>query len=298
LAAVPASVLSAFTIVELVVVVTVILVVLAIALPGLNAFNVESRFGTAAAAINSSLVRAYSTALSDNSLTAIRFVPDRWDKAPTAEAQRPTGRQLLVTYTYVGTAEDPDNPLMPAFDEYFQRRAGAPVVTLPEDVWVAPAEALETRPRIVGSHPPFLNLGRDFVLDGELGRFALDACGRTESSGDPNASLFLNVDDFLVVFDPQAGLQNVIRAIPLRGYVPGDTGYWPANTEAFRDRNGTKYRRYNFGGLVLYSRKGFVALGSQASGADRQTFLKQYGRPYAVHRFGGGLVMGSSDVSR
>jgi type II secretory pathway pseudopilin PulG len=293
----PASARSAFTIVELVVVVTVILVVLAIALPGLSAFNVESRFSSAAAAINSSLVRAYSTALSDNSLTAIRFVPDRWDNALTAEAQRPTGRQLLVTYTYVGTAENPDNPLVPAFDEYFQRRAGAPVVTLPEDVWVAPAEALETRERIVGSYV-FANLGRDLVLDGELARFALDAGGRSEASGDPNASLFLNADDFLIVFDPRAGLQNVIRPMPLKAYVPADAGYWPANTEAFKDRNGNKYRRYNFSGLVLYSRKGFVSLGAQASGAERQTFLKQYGRPYAIHRFGGGLVMGSSDVSR
>ena len=190
--------------------------VLAIAVPGLSAIATESRFSSATQSINGALTRAYYAALEDVNMTAVRFLPGEWNYDENAEKQRPAGRQHLLTYSYVGTsAADPTDVNMVRFGEYFQRRAGGTTVQLPDDVWVAPLEAVETGSRKVGNYT-YNNFGEDFVLNGVRGQFRLDA--------DPTVSGdFLHADDFLITFDPQTGVC-AGRPAPARvkAYVPED----------------------------------------------------------------------------
>ncbi|MFH1745788.1 MAG: hypothetical protein ABIG44_01960, partial [Planctomycetota bacterium] len=193
--------------------------------------------------------------------------PGQWDYDESAEAQRPTGRQHMVSYSYMGTSSgNPANPGTVEFAEYFQRREGVSSVQLPEDIWVAPVEALDTDSNI------------DW-LAGVPGVFTLDA-----ANPDPE---FRQADDFLLTFDPQTGLR--------RG---GDQ--WPIRLKAYdpvrdieSDRYGTElFQRYSSSGIVLYRRELLLALENEGA-VERQEWLRRAGRPYLVHRFSGGLVMGT-----
>jgi type II secretory pathway pseudopilin PulG len=279
-----------FTIVELLVVIMVIVLILAIAVPGLSAIATQSRFSAATQEINGALTRAYYAALSDVNLTAVRFVPGSWDVDARAEAQRPTGRQHLVTYRYTGTsAADPTALDKVAFGEYFARREGYESLQLPEDVWVAPVEALEPDAGKTMTGTRVLE-GKPYT---QPGSFYLDP--------DPDKGNLLNADDFLIIFDPQTGLRRVTAPIALKASIPAgkwdfgtftkpvEADRWPPTSTDTEDR----YRRYNFSGIVLYPREPFLALGVDATGTDRQDWLRVHGRPYLVHRFGGGLVMGA-----
>ena len=284
---------SAFTIIELIVVITVIALILAIAVPGMSAINLESRFSRATQTINGALTRAYFAALADVNMTAVRFLPGEWDFNETAEAQRAVGGQNMLTYSYVGTsAANPDNPDNVLFGEYFQRREGSSSIQLPDDIGIAPVEALDTGTRQVvvnqGNGDGMVsraNLGRDFVLSGYRRDFTLDAAIPSED--------FLQADDFLIVFDPQTGVRSgVPTPMRVKAYVPSSYGGWAGGRETDRNQAGDVfYRRYSFSGIVLYRREPFVSLGDDPEA--RQNWLRANGRPYLVHRFSGGLVMGT-----
>jgi len=301
----------AFTIVELIVVMSVIVLILAIAIPGLNAIAAESRFSAAVQITNGALTHAYTAALADLNMTAVRFVPGKWDNDPSTSESGTTGRQHIVTYSFTPTtAADPGDPNKVAFGEYFQRRPGTPSVILPEDVWVAPLEALETGPRQNPRDPagPLLgNFGRDFVLTGRLDKNKhSDFYVNAQQNSGPDG--FYSADDFLIIFDPRLGMRSVIAPPAASGTRPTpslkafmydqakDVNVPPGGIEA--DQYAEVYfHRYNFTGVTLYQRKPFLDASPNYTGATpaerRQNWLRENSRPFLIHRFGGGLVTGA-----
>ncbi len=280
---------AAFTIVELIVVITVIVLILAIAVPGLSAMNAEARLKAAAQTTSGCLTRAYYQALADVNMTAVRFVPESWVRQDSdAEQTEATTskRQLLLTYSYAGISYDEDNPIedQVEYHEYFVRRSGVEPTRLPADVWATPLEALSTAPARLGEDGLYYpNLGRDFVTAGTVGDFYYNA---DESDG---ANNFLNADDFLVVIDPDSGIiGGTPQPYPLRAYSPID-GY---ELDHAPGTNGQPFQRFGFAGVVLYRREAFLGLGSDASGEERQQWLRDNGQPYMAHRYSGGLNAG------
>ncbi|MEW6197368.1 MAG: prepilin-type N-terminal cleavage/methylation domain-containing protein [Planctomycetota bacterium] len=268
---------SAFTLVELIVVVTVIVLVLAIGIPALSAMNAEARLTSAQQTIQGATTRAYYMALAERTMTAVRFYPAEWDAA-TKPGESQQGRQRVAVYRWVGSTVAPSGAAL-RLNEYFARAGELESVTLPEDVWVAPIEALAVNQY----RPP--NYGANFVLTGQIGVFGYDPPEPPNS--DPQGVLW--ADDFLIVCDPQAGVRTgEPRKFPLRAYSPLDN----YEVEPDPGQSGIRYNRYSAAGLVVYRREPFVALGSAAAGAQRQTLLRTSGRPYLVHRFSGGLLAG------
>jgi prepilin-type N-terminal cleavage/methylation domain-containing protein len=296
-----------FTLVELIVVVTVIVLVLALAVPGLNAMNAEARFASATQKVNGMITRAYYLSVAESAMTAVRFAPTEWVlKQEGAGEDRKT--QSVVVYRYGGrTDRQVGGQFRVGFEEYFEPVESISPVELPNDVWVAPSAALSGRSVSLGGST--LALGRDLVLDGQLndpGRsgehyFELDADRYTSTGG----GRLLNADDFLLVFDPQTGLRTgTPEAFQLRAYDPRPDSLYQTGlqeTAGERDANGdfisgTMFRRYNFSGLVFYRREPFLSLESRPIRLipqERQEYLRLNGRPYLVHRFGGGLEQGA-----
>jgi type II secretory pathway pseudopilin PulG len=290
---------SAFTIIELIVVVTVIIVILAIAVPGLSAMNAEARLTAAQQVINGALTQAYHLAWANRSLAALRLLPAEWDVQPDNAAAGRTGRQSLAIYSYVGTNVQ-ENTSGGGFTigpkEYFQRAKEFNSALMPEDVWAAPLEALSvdsvnltssTTPGFGFAYSPF---GSSFVLDGQIGWFAFDA---NRLDNDTESGTFLNADDFLLVCDAQTGLRTATPTpYLLRANVPADhAAQW--GPEPSPDlQHGPAYQRYSFSGVVTYRREPFAQLGTAATGIQRQTLLRESGRAFLAHRYGGGLVPG------
>ncbi|MBU0637945.1 MAG: hypothetical protein KKB50_03705 [Planctomycetes bacterium] len=265
----------AFTIVELIVVITVIVIILAIAIPGLSAMTAEARFSAAQQSINGVLTRAHITALADMSITAVRFMPGRWDRVERMESQEAGDEQHAVTYKYVcSTDQFSGSNVNVAFSERFERLKGSAPLRLSSSTWVAPVEALATETTsLVGHASPYGNFGADFVLAGVPQTFKRDA-------GDPS---FFNADDFLIVFDPRTG----VRGAPEKSQLVGADLEGPGNVV-----ESTNIQRYNFSGIVIYKREPFLEVAGSANGADRQLALRRFGRPFFVHRHSGALVMG------
>jgi type II secretory pathway pseudopilin PulG len=264
-----------FTIVELVVVVIIITLVLALVIPGLSAMATESRYSAATQTIRSAVTRAHVASQADRNMVALRFVPDEWDTQADAEQKPPQGRQHMVTYAYRTTTDvEVSGGFEVQYQERFERREDSKSVALPTDIWAAPVEALSRTTAV-----------RNGVLEGTIGQFELD----------PTRTAFLPADDFLIVFDPQTGLQGAVRAAS-----PNDWTRYPLlatdfTATPFRER--PDVRRFNFAGVVLYRREPFTALGRDAAPDDREPVLRRFGRPYFVHRSGGGLVTGLEDRS-
>lgn len=293
---------AGFTIVELVVVITVIALLLAIVIPGLSAISSESRFSSAVQQLNGTVTRAYYYAVGDGRMTALRFVRGDWDQDPSAEQQLPRGRMHVVTMSYTGTtAANPEQPENIEFGEYFERRPDTESQILPDDIWAAPLAAQDAQPgryyysdangEIFPTPATVNNLGRDFVLKAQpaatLGQpFLLNA-------GESQGLRFAHADDFLIVFDPASGLRTGLPApMPLKAYDPV-AGYERAVSDGFPP---IPFQRYSFSGIVVYRRDPFLALNdlSQTVRAGaQQDHLRREGRPFLVHPFGGGLVMGS-----
>jgi type II secretory pathway pseudopilin PulG len=285
---------DAFTIVELIVVITIMALILGIAVPGLSAIAAESRFSAAVQITNGALTRAYTSALADLNMTAVRFVPGKWDNDPTTAADQSStaGRQHIVTYSYTPTtAADPANPGTVAFGEYFQRQTGTPSVVLPEDIFAAPLEALDKGARTIpikgDSAHQFSPFGAQFLLaaDPRSAAFTVDAADMTQN--------FHQADDFLIIFDPRLGMRSVIAPNRIRAFIPLPT---PADGyDAAQDKNdhNVLFQRYNFTGVTLYHRSTFLKATDGGDAQDRQNWLRDKSRPYLVHRFGGGLVMGT-----
>jgi prepilin-type N-terminal cleavage/methylation domain-containing protein len=284
---------SAFTLVELLVVLAVIGLLLALALPAMNTLNADAKQTSAKQTVQAMLARAYYVTIAEGNMTAVRFLPAEWDLAEKG-ARGSAGRQRMVIYRYVGVV-DPNL----SNQEYFARAEGTPAMDLPDDVWAAPLEALATTRGIVSPDADsggfvnriYANFGADFVLNGraDAASFAYDV-NRANTTCDGTS--FLNADDFLLVFEPGTGLRPFLpQTYRLRGFSPA-AGYEVDRDPAYTTR---LYRRFGFGGLVTYSRAAFLALGRQASGVERQEFLRANGRPEMVHRFSGGLLSGPSE---
>ena len=291
-----------FTVVELLVVISVIVLILALAVPNLSALHADTRLKTASQTINAMMTRAYFLSLAEQTMTAVRFMPAEWDASGDETGKR--GRQRVVIYKYVSSSDvEVSGVFQVQFEEYFQRVDGIQSAELPIDVWVAPLEALSNQRVVLGGIETVDKIGPDFVLNGDIHDattgehyFVLNT---DRATGPAEADTFLNADDFLIVFDPQTGLRaDVRKPYPLKAFDPRPrvvvaTG----ETETSGERNGSgmiiesrRYQRYGFTGLVLYRREAFVALGSQADGADRQEWLRAEGSPYLAHPLSGGLI--------
>ncbi len=299
-----AEVRRAFTLVEMLVVLAVIGLILAFAMPALTAMNAEARLTSTSQMIQGTLTRAYYLSLSETALTAVRFLPAPWDVSDKT-GPGVAGRQRAVIYRYTGTSFDPNTPGNVAFNEYFARATELPPVDLPDGAWVAPLEALSNESVTLmpdpgsggfGTPPAYSLFGPNFVLDGRIAvngdpnAFAYDVNRRNRN---PDGLSFLNADDFMLVFDPRAGLRSgTPQTCRLRAYSPADK-YETDGDPKTSEPNKRYYQRYGFSGLIVYPREVFVTLGASATGQDRQAFLKTAGRPYMVQRFGGGLLSGA-----
>ncbi len=283
---------AGFTIVELVIVIAVIALILIIAVPGLSAMNADARLTGARQTINGVTTQAYYLALANRTMTAVRFFPGRWDTTADRTALN-TGRQHMAVYLYAGqTVRERQGGFEVALGEYFVRAPGLESVALPEDVWAAPLESLQAAGLLRhtdGRTTNYAQLGRDFVLSGTLNQFRYNA-DRNPGLGSTDGGDFLTADDFLIVCDPETGVRaGPPRPYRLRAYAPA-CGY---EVDADPNSANLPHQRYSAGGLVVYRREAFVALGSSADGQVRQDYLRTRGRPYLVHRFSGGLLSGT-----
>ncbi len=300
-----------FTVVELLVVIGIIVLVLALGLPAFNSMAIQQRAAKARQLLNGTLTRTYITAVSNKDLAAVRIFPAAWDmdsKSAGANGGAATsGRQMIAAYEWKQTpTADPANPLLVRIEERFERMVGGPSFRLPPDTWVAPIEAFADDPnRDAVCHHDMTGgtdtLG-DFTLDGEIGRFELDAAGRHEN--------FFDADDFLIVFDPEQGVLRSARGMrrnvwPLYAFDPRPVGEAPtAQTETSGQRGGNgeilrdfAFQRHNYTGAVVYQREPFEALGKTTDAATieaRRNTLRRLGQAYYVDRHGGNLVAAGS----
>lgn len=284
----------AFTLVELVVVIAVIGLVLAFAVPALNNMTGESKLLAAVQTVNGVLTRAYYASQADRQLSAVRFMPGAWDFVEGQDPQAATNRQHIVSYSWVtATDREVSGNFNLQLREQFQRRPNSESIQLPPDVWVAPVEAW----RDSSNNPEHGNMPTDMdILTGRRGRFDLSAKSPSPSSSDR----LLSADDFVVAFDPQSGLKSKRERVRLRGYVPLDYPDTALRGLEVDDNGATGssqvfYDRYTSAGVVVYRREPFAALGDSAAPEDRQRLLRANGRAYFVHRYGGGLVLGTAE---
>jgi prepilin-type N-terminal cleavage/methylation domain-containing protein len=294
------SLRPAFTLTELIVVMVVIVVVLSLAVPGLSAMNSEARLTASSQKIAGALTRAYYLSQAESSMTAVRFLPGRWDST-AATAGEETDRQHMVVYQYYGSTDRDlgNGNFALEYDEYFRRAREITSIELERNVWAAPLESLandrvDLRREAPGTSyiQTYNSLGDQFILDGEPGLFQFDAMlGNGTGTSDGQ---FLNADDFLLVFDPDTGLRTGIpQPFRLNGHVPLDPPLGGFATD--RNAAGTLYyQRYGFTGVVLYPRDALVELGADADGQTRQTFLRENGRAFLANRAGGGLRAAST----
>ncbi len=290
---------AGFTLVELILVVAVIILVLAIAIPSLGSMGAEARLTAARQVINGATTRAYFLAISNQNMSAVRFLPSRWAVRDEEGEEERDNRQHLELYTW-HTETFVDEGFVWR-ESFFRRAEDFQPQRMPADVWAAPLEALQQSGGVRGTdgvvYDSGMSLGTNFVLNGLLGNFVCDADRYT---GQENASAFMNADDFLIVCDPKTGVQaGPPTPYQVRGYFPegtyGDTG-GTEHYQAVHGGNGYPYTRYSFSGVVTYHREPFAALGigneSMGIGAQRQGFLRERGRAYLLHRYGGNLITG------
>jgi prepilin-type N-terminal cleavage/methylation domain-containing protein len=300
-----------FTLTELLVVIAIIGLILGIGLPAFSRMSADSRFASATQQVNGVVSRASITALSQNSLAAVRFVPAAWDVDPNgdpkvaADAGRLAGRQRAISYVYGFTAQEPTDPNLVKLREFFQREERGPEVLLPADVWVAPIEALsDGNPALQPAAAPYGNL--ENILNGVFGqagsafswswRPGVTQTTEQKLGGGPAFSSnndFLDADDFTVVFDGGRGVKRGAvfglnaESVVLYGQNPlaSGAGAWKMTT----------LERRGFSGVVMYRREVFAAQGNVSDGATaqaRQDVLLREGRPYYMKSGGGGLVSG------
>lgn len=294
------------------VVMGIIILVLAFGIPAFNNISIQSRQSAAVQILNGVCTRAYSAAISNKSLTAVRLLPASWDQDPSAGsglASDLSKYQKAITYRWVSSYEDPTNPTgtgnvtRSVVDERFERMIDGPEGLLPSDTWAAPVEALDAKSPILRNG---VNLG-DATLSGRINTplnpsFALDPNGAGET--------FFDADDFLIVFDPKSGLvsnqgQQLWRMRGLDvdpnhapwGYdsskkAPKETcGNWSSGLGAFSPA----FQRFNYTGVVIYRREPLVAVGTSESVTPeaRRGVLERHGKSYFVNRSGGTLMAGN-----
>lgn len=277
---------AGFTLVEMLVVVSIIILLLAITLPGLSAMSADARMNGGLERVRAVLSRASLLARSKSTMVAVRFMPSEWDAREQGEAPT-TGRQRIVLYEFVGATDRWNGSAFEVrFSEYFRRVPDVEPIDLPQDVWVAPIEALSRDTGLtISSGPSFSyplpgELGLNTILNGVVGTF------RFNPLKDDADSDFLDSDDFVIVFDPRTGLigAGAPRMIPLFAFDPTNH----LETEADPTDPNDVYQRLAATGVVVYRREPFLAAGN--STGDRQEHLRQTGRVYMVSRHGGALV--------
>lgn len=289
------------------VVVLLIGVVLGLGLPAFNTIAKQSRLSQARQQLNGVLTRAYTLSLADRALTAVRLFPAEWEAGDSrsdiggntdAESRALVrDRQAAGIYRYAGATADPTDPSKVLYTERFERAANAPVVVLPTDVWAAPAEALvggstnlTDQAEAILRGPLYSGLCRDFN--------AVEGAGTSKR----NSDVFLDMDDFLIVFDSEGGVlrRQPAPSWPMRMFDPrestGNCSSPTGQTEVARDgldADDPELERFSFSGLVLYEREVMKALGSDAQSdtevADRATVLERLNLRYYVSR-GGSLI--------
>jgi type II secretory pathway pseudopilin PulG len=289
----------AFTIVEMIVVIGIIVLILVIGVPAFNSMTVQQRASKTRQLLNGTLLRTQVVSVSDQTLTAVRLFPADWHVTDQDLGEVTAGRQIMTTYSFRSTyAANPYDPTQVLFDERFERIEDGPTHVLPPDTWVAPSEALDT----VHTVPYLGGYVGDWVLNGRIGYFTLDADSRTNSG-----EQLLDADDFLIVFDPETGVQSSRRrqAWRLKAFDPRPAGEQTGQleTDGVR-RSGTgqldvPFQRFNFTGAVIYRREPFTALGADANDNDmiraRRDVLRRFGQAYYVDRTGGNLVAGTGE---
>jgi len=282
----------AFTVVELVIVITVIALLLLISIPGLSKMATDSRFSAAVQSLNGVLTRTYYQSLADMNFTAVRIGPGNWDHGDD-EAHVDREHMHAVPYRYGPAYDSGANNNVPVFDERFGRIQDDSVAVLPSDVWAAPIETLGLN-SVNAADDDFA----DQLLTGQAGHFEANSDSTNTRPSWSNQSFF-PADDFLIVFDPQAGVRQDFRR------PSNNRNSWDSYALRTIDKNPSSPRynkesniwRYGSIGVILYPREAFLALGDNADSADRAEFLRQQGRPYFVHRYGGELVMGAQAKS-
>lgn len=295
----------AFTLVELLVVMLVIIVVIGIGLPAFNSLSLDSQYSQSRQTIAGALTRAHVLAISQRNLIAVRICPAEWVAGVGGgEGGAVTGRQAISFYSLrtptVNPAATNSNNSALFGQERFERIESEEVILLPAGVWAAPAEALaeidedrDNRPEEGGS-----------VVRGDVGRFRVDA-----ASVAANDRLFLDADDFLIVFSADGGLVTQVQPKPWRlsafiphdpknndysAFVPTsgveDAGRWRANQEQYSPA----FRRFSFAGVSLYRRDEFRSVardGATPSNREaRRGVLRKSGLTFLVNPTGGALV--------
>jgi len=294
-----------FTIIEMMVVIGVIAIVLAIGIPAFNSMTIQQRESKTRQLLSGTLTRTHIVSVSDATLTAVRIFPAEWHLDPNSVLGDVAGRQLLTTYAYRHTyAANPDNvnnPNYVEFDERFERLEDGPTYLLPPDTWIAPSEAFDLT-RSVSTPGVESGLLGDRVLTGRIGDFELNIEWNRAA-----ANAFLDADDFLIVFDPETGVQpSIVRGDErpfwrLVAFDPRPAGSTPSaqrETDGWHCNGGRQrdqFRRHNFTGAVIYRREPFAALGVDASPAERRAVLQRLGKTFYVNPTGGSLVAGAGE---
>ena len=292
--------LQAFTAIELMVVMAIIILVLAFGIPAFNNISVQSRQSAAVQILNGVCTRAYTAAITNKSLTAVRLLPAAWDQDASAgngAASDLSKYQKAITYRWVSSYEDPNpgngNISRAIVDERFERMIDGPEGLLPGDTWAAPVEALDGSSSILRNG---VRLG-DATLSGRI-----NTTLNPSFAFDPNAAgeTFFDADDFLLVFDPKSGLvpNQAQQLWRLKAY-DANTSSPTYRQETCGSWTGAQYspafQRFNYTGVVIYRREPMLALGTSESvtPAARRGVLERHGKPYFVNRSGGTLMAGN-----
>ncbi|RMF72897.1 MAG: type II secretion system protein [Planctomycetota bacterium] len=285
--------------IELIVVLGIIGLVLGIGLPAFNQMSRQSRKNQAEQLLNGAMLRAHVTAVSSRSLVAARIVPGEWtvrteDDLTTARAL--AGRQVVELYQYSFSWADPTDIEKVEFDERFERLRDVPPIVLPPDIWAAPAEAAKD-PKS-GLNNPY---DWTAIVDGQIGRFEVDAARDGED--------FYDADDFLIVFDPQTGVQASSwpagsagnpelrrSAWRMNAYDPVEEAVIPYELQSGNTLNFSRpFQRFNFTGVAIYERQPFLDYTQGLRPLDRQRWLRDFATVFYVNRRGGDLVAGKAD---
>ena len=213
-------------------------------------------------------------------------MPAEWYRDQDDKSGVP-GRQQLVIYKWVTSTETwKSNKFEIAYNQRFEARPDSPTFELPEDVWVAPLEAVQVED----------NDAIKRLLEGYIGPVVEDwyqVC-EGDTSGDLPDDFFF-ADDFLIIFDTDGNL--ISGPLPTRQVT--DWSVYAVHGLDLHDTGDIQMtaddepmKRYASSGVVLYGREGLTSIGIDDSvdPQDRQRYLQDKGESHFVHPRSGALV--------